>query len=118
MRPKSSSQALLKMLAIHTSVSFFVLGLPHVTLIELRVALISYQDHHVLFAHSRRRLSCGVPVVLMGECGCGKTMLLSYFCAWLGVRLLILDVHGPSSKPFRSLLLISYQDYHMLCLSS
>ena len=28
--------------------SFFVLGLPHVTLIELRLALISYQDYHML----------------------------------------------------------------------
>ena len=27
---------------------FFVLGLPHVTLIELRLALISYQDYHML----------------------------------------------------------------------
>ena len=26
----------------------FVLGLPHVTLIELRLALISYQDYHML----------------------------------------------------------------------
>ena len=30
------------------SFSFFVLGLPHVTLIELRLALISYQDYHML----------------------------------------------------------------------
>ena len=30
------------------SFPFFVLGLPHVTLIELRVALISYQDYHML----------------------------------------------------------------------
>jgi len=27
------------------------------------------------------RLRCGVPVVLMGECGCGKTMLITYLCA-------------------------------------
>ena len=26
----------------------FVLGLPHVTLIELRLSLISYQDYHML----------------------------------------------------------------------
>ena len=31
------------------------------------------------------RLRCGVPVIVMGECGCGKTMLLSYLCAWLQV---------------------------------
>ena len=28
------------------------------------------------------RMRCGVPVILMGECGCGKTMLLRYLCAW------------------------------------
>ena len=31
-----------------TSFSFFVPGLAHVTLIELRLALISYQDYHML----------------------------------------------------------------------
>ena len=35
------------------SFSFFVLGLPHVTLIELRLALISYQDYNILL------LRCG-----------------------------------------------------------
>ena len=40
------------------------------------------------------RLRVGIPVILMGECGCGKTALLNYLCAWLGVTLLILDVHG------------------------
>ena len=40
------------------------------------------------------RIRCGVPVVLMGECGCGKTMLIKYLCAWMGVKLIILDVHG------------------------
>ena len=30
------------------SFSFLVLGLPHVSLIELRLALISYQDYHML----------------------------------------------------------------------
>eukprot|EP00339_Tiarina_fusa_P012556 CAMPEP_0117006680 /NCGR_PEP_ID=MMETSP0472-20121206/6824_1 /TAXON_ID=693140 ORGANISM="Tiarina fusus, Strain LIS" /NCGR_SAMPLE_ID=MMETSP0472 /ASSEMBLY_ACC=CAM_ASM_000603 /LENGTH=1949 /DNA_ID=CAMNT_0004708219 /DNA_START=485 /DNA_END=6331 /DNA_ORIENTATION=+ len=44
------------------------------------------------------RLRCGVPVVLMGECGCGKTMLIKYLCAWMGVTLLILDVHGGTSE--------------------
>ena len=43
------------------------------------------------------RLRCGVPVVLMGECGCGKTMLIKYLCAWLGVRLFVLDVNGGTS---------------------
>ena len=34
----------------------------------------------------------------VGECGCGKTYLLSYLCAWLGVTLLTLDVHGGTSE--------------------
>ena len=40
------------------------------------------------------RVRCGIPVVLMGECGCGKTMLIQYLCAWLGAAFLTLDVHG------------------------
>ena len=40
------------------------------------------------------RLRVGIPVILMGECGCGKTSLLNYLCQWLGVNLIILDVHG------------------------
>jgi hypothetical protein len=44
------------------------------------------------------RLRCGVPVILMGECGCGKTALLNYLCAWLGIDLEILDVHGGTTE--------------------
>ena len=44
------------------------------------------------------RMRCGVPVILMGECGCGKTMLLRYLCAWLTVDLEILDVHGGTTE--------------------
>ena len=44
------------------------------------------------------RLRCGVPVVLMGECGCGKTETIRYMCAWLKVKLLILDVHGGTTE--------------------
>ena len=40
------------------------------------------------------RLRVGIPVILMGECGCGKTSLLRYLCTWLGVEFLVLDVHG------------------------
>ena len=43
------------------------------------------------------RLRCGVPVILCGECGCGKTMLIKYLCAWLDAPLLVLDVHGGTS---------------------
>ena len=34
----------------------------------------------------------------MGECGCGKTHLIRYLCAWLRAELLILDVHGGTSE--------------------
>ena len=44
------------------------------------------------------RIRCGIPAVLMGECGCGKTELVKYLCAWLGVRLLILNVHGGTTE--------------------
>ena len=40
------------------------------------------------------RLRVGIPVILMGECGCGKTSLLRYLCTWLGVEFIVLDVHG------------------------
>lgn len=41
---------------------------------------------------------CTYIVVLLGECGCGKTMLISFLCKWLNVRLLSLDVHGGTSE--------------------
>ena len=44
------------------------------------------------------RIRCGVPVVLLGECGCGKTMLIRYLCAWLGIKLFILDVNGGTTE--------------------
>ena len=44
------------------------------------------------------RVRCGLPIALMGECGCGKTMLLRYLCAWLDVPLRILDVHGGTTE--------------------
>jgi E3 ubiquitin-protein ligase RNF213 len=44
------------------------------------------------------RVTCGIPVVLLGECGCGKTMLLRFLCAWMDVTLLCLDVHGGTSE--------------------
>ena len=46
----------------------------------------------MLAIHVRAR--CGLPVVLCGECGCGKTMLLRFLAEWLRVHLLVLDVHG------------------------
>ena len=44
------------------------------------------------------RIRCGVPVVLLGECGCGKTMLIRYLCAWMGIKLFILDVNGGTTE--------------------
>jgi len=44
------------------------------------------------------RIKCGIPAVLMGECGCGKTELVKYLCAWLGVKLLVLNVHGGTTE--------------------
>ena len=44
------------------------------------------------------RTRCKIPVILLGECGCGKTMLLSFLCKWMGVKLLSLDVHGGTSE--------------------
>ena len=44
------------------------------------------------------RVRCGLPVALMGECGCGKTMLLRYLCAWLDVPLRVLDIHGGTTE--------------------
>ena len=44
------------------------------------------------------RIRCGIPVVLCGECGCGKTYLINYVCAWLGVELVTLDVHGGTQE--------------------
>ena len=44
------------------------------------------------------RVQCGVPVVLLGECGCGKTLLIRYLCNWLGIEFLVLDVHGGSTE--------------------
>jgi midasin (ATPase involved in ribosome maturation) len=51
------------------------------------------------------RVNCGIPIILMGECGCGKTKLLKYLCAFLleGVRqqgkeMLVLGIHGGTSE--------------------
>lgn len=40
------------------------------------------------------RIRCGIPVVLLGECGCGKTYSIKFLAAFLGIRLFVLDVHG------------------------
>ena len=48
----------------------------------------------VHFVHTYR---CGIPVVIMGETGCGKTRLVRYMCQ-LQARLNI-DPSVPASKP-------------------
>ena len=40
------------------------------------------------------RLRCNIPVILMGECGCGKTALLRYVTNYLDIPLISLDIHG------------------------
>lgn len=44
------------------------------------------------------RLRSGLPVVLSGECGCGKTMLIEYLCAWMNFQFLVLDLHGGTKE--------------------
>ena len=34
----------------------------------------------------------------MGECGCGKTELVRYLCAWCKLPLLTLNVHGGTTE--------------------
>jgi len=45
------------------------------------------------------RIRANRPVVLMGECGCGKTYLISYIAAWVGALLVTLDIHGGTTEP-------------------
>lgn len=40
------------------------------------------------------RAQCGIPVVLQGECGTGKTHMLRFLCKWMRAELHVLDVHG------------------------
>eukprot|EP01012_Entosiphon_sulcatum_P048333 TRINITY_DN6681_c0_g4_i1.p1 TRINITY_DN6681_c0_g4~~TRINITY_DN6681_c0_g4_i1.p1 ORF type:complete len:5149 (+),score=717.09 TRINITY_DN6681_c0_g4_i1:781-15447(+) len=44
------------------------------------------------------RMKNGIPIVLMGECGCGKTMLIRFLCQWLRAELVVLDVHGGTTE--------------------
>lgn len=44
------------------------------------------------------RLRCGIPVVLLGECGCGKTFAIKFLAQWLSVKLFVLDVHGGTNE--------------------
>lgn len=44
------------------------------------------------------RIRCGIPVVLLGECGCGKTYSVKFIAAWLNLKLFCLDVHGGTEE--------------------
>jgi hypothetical protein len=42
----------------------------------------------------QQRLKYGLPVILMGETGCGKTALVRFLAKCLNFRLMTLDIHG------------------------
>ena len=44
------------------------------------------------------RARCGLPVVLMGECGCGKTELVKCLTEYLGAELVNLGIHGGTTE--------------------
>eukprot|EP00051_Salpingoeca_urceolata_P024164 m.421491 g.421491 ORF g.421491 m.421491 type:complete len:4954 (-) comp20197_c0_seq2:49-14910(-) len=44
------------------------------------------------------RLRTGIPVVLMGEAGCGKTQLIKFLCAFINAPLMVLNVHGGTTE--------------------
>lgn len=44
------------------------------------------------------RLKNDIPVILMGECGCGKTSLVNFMAKWMGIRLIVKDIHGGTSE--------------------
>ena len=56
------------------SFSFFVLGLPHVTRTELRLALISYQDYHMLLLTPPQVLSVTLDRSLGFGADCAGTL--------------------------------------------
>ena len=44
------------------------------------------------------RLASDIPVVLVGECGCGKTSLINFYCKFRNVPLVVLDCHGGTTE--------------------
>ena len=40
------------------------------------------------------RIKSGLPIIIMGECGCGKSSLIKQLCAIVALPLRILNVHG------------------------
>ncbi len=40
------------------------------------------------------RVKSGIPLIVSGETGCGKTSLIQYLCDFLGIQLFKKDIHG------------------------
>lgn len=40
------------------------------------------------------RIRYGLPVIISGETGCGKSSLIKQLCAVIGLKLRILNIHG------------------------
>ena len=51
-------------------------------------------DNLLKMALIHLRIKSGIPVVMMGDTGCGKTSLLKYLAAASGVQLVVLNVHA------------------------
>ena len=51
-------------------------------------------DNVIKMAALYIRITSGVPVVLMGESGCGKSAVVYYLARFLGLHVFTLDVHG------------------------
>ena len=45
------------------------------------------------------RINSGIPLLIMGETGCGKTRLISFMATALGLKMFSIDVHGGYSIP-------------------
>ena len=46
------------------------------------------------------RVKAGIPLILSGETGCGKTSLIQYLCDFLGIELFKKDIHGGITERF------------------
>ena len=60
-----------------------------------------YQSEYVLTIDNimkilaiQLRVRYGIPVLIMGETGCGKTALVSFMCGMIQANLMVLNVHG------------------------
>ncbi|CAE8651944.1 unnamed protein product [Polarella glacialis] len=51
-------------------------------------------DNLIKLMSIQQRLKYGLPVILMGETGCGKTALVKFLAQTLDFRLFTLDIHG------------------------